>query len=531
MAGESVGEGRSVGFLPDYADKLGAIQGQYSHRFDEFTNPFLVASNQTKNVLPWEENEQANQINQGKLAIAQQQQQLAQTAQDTILPLTAQKLGVETSNLAGQGAAAAYMLNRAQTADASAPEFFQNFGTAIANGDKAGAYAAIAQNPEVTAKYSPQIQSGMSDLDKNSQIRQNWSYQSATQQGSDAAATAKFSDPQSYVSSLSPNPGESPIDFQLRQTAAQQGFSTTQTQMAAAKQKNDTALLIASTRAGAPVEAAKVRAYWNLIKSGQMTVDGVNSILPGLGGWAASHPDGEPYAASGSTTVNPIPSPFPEATQTETLKHFNVLQEAQKSGATVAPEELDQARRLAIAANPGLATALGNTAPTYDPVTSAQLGAIDARDVEAKKIITKAQNDPSLSNPVQPSFFTPWESPGPSPVDQAIETIKNNEIVRQQILKSKAQQIPSTPSISPTTPSPTINPGTVNTSQNQDQFSPKSTDSPQIASAKTWLQTHPDDPLAASVKQKILDASGQTSEKPKKSSVTRSFQVPATFGQ
>jgi len=510
MAGESVGEGRSVGFLPDFADRLGAIQDKYAHRFDEFTNPFLSSQNINKSVLPWIENQQTNQLNQANLDLARQRQNLAQTAQDTILPLQAQQLGVQTSNLRGQGAAAAYNLNRLQNSDASAPEFFKQFGDAISNGDKVAAYNAIAENPEVVGRYSQQIQSGMSDLDKNSIIRQGVGIQSATQQGADAAATSKFANPEDYSASLTPLPNETPTDFQLRQSAAQQGFAQKHAQLQQIQAQSAAKIALAKIQAGGRVDSSTVRTIGELIKNGNMPVDALESVRPGLAAWATAHP-GQDY--DGPVNDGTIPgSQFPAQVQRTVLQNWQAVNDNPNSSQSAK----DQASAMLYRVFPAFAQKEGATVQ-YDPVTDAQLKGIDLAEKAAQVALSKAAADPKGQ---QPGWFGVK-----SPYDQAIDTINRLNVERAQILKSSP--VPKSPQSTVVSPAlAATNPVTATALESENLLKSSPTDTKEILDAKSWLQAHPDDPLAASVKQKIL-----ASSKPKKPNVTRSFQVPATFGQ
>lgn len=432
MSFEQIVGGGSVGEQPNYAAQDWQIQQQQAHRFDDFTNPFLFAQNVNKSVMPWIENKQNYNLNQAKLDIAQKQQDLAETEQNTLLPLKAQQLGVQTSNMQAQGAAASYALNRAQTADASAPEFFKQFGTAINNGDKVGAYNAIANYPDVTAKYAQQIQSGMADLDKNSIIHQGVGIQSATQQGAVAAANQKFPDPQSYGESLTPQANESQSDFLLRQSAAQQGFAQKQSQIQQIQAQSQSKLALAKIQAGGRVDSATVRTVGDLIKNGNMAPDEVEAVAPGLAAWSQAHP-GEEF----NGPLNAMASPYPKQTQQETMQNYRTI----LASPNASEQDKASVRAQMHQVFPAFASQDGGS-PNVDPVNSAYLSALDTADKAAQLKAAQAAASPTGHDKPLWGIFG-----GQSPYDEAIGTINRIKMERANFLQNQTQQ--SSPQATP----------------------------------------------------------------------------------
>jgi len=486
IAFESVGEGRSVGSQPNYAAEYGQIQQGLAHRFDEFTNPFLFAQNVNKSVLPWIENKQENAYRQGMLDIDRQKQNLAQTAQDTLLPLQANMLGAQASNLAAEGSARAYELSRAQNADASAPEFFQSFGRAIVNGDKTAAYDAIAQNPQVAAKFAPQIQSGMNDLDKNSIIRQGVGIQSATQQGADAAATSRFSNPEEYSASLAPLPNENPVDFQLRQSAAQQGFAQKHAQLQQIQAQNAAKITLAQIQAGGRVDSSTVRTIGDLIKNGNMSPDELGAVRPGLAAWAAAHPGQEFNGPQGA-----MASAYPKETQKEVMANYT----ATMISPNASQDARDSATAMLHKVFPAFAAQDG-AAPQYDPVSNAQLKALDLAEKGAQLGLSKALQDPKGRE-------TPWGGifGGKSPYQEAIDTINRINIERADILKNSPapRAANNIPVITLNSTLAVTNPLTA-AAEKKEKTSPTETPiqmAPIDQKALEWARSHPDDPRSA----------------------------------
>src|ERR1700675_1967172 len=112
MAYEGLGGGGySSGMQPNYAGQLAEMQDKYAHSWDQFSNPFLNAQGVQSEILPWqrmalEQKQQASQqsYQQGMLGIDQARQNMAQTAQDKLLPLQANMIGAQTSNLSAEAA-------------------------------------------------------------------------------------------------------------------------------------------------------------------------------------------------------------------------------------------------------------------------------------------------------------------------------------------------------------------------------------------------------------------------------------------
>ena len=139
----SFGDGRSVSYSPSYAEQDENIQSNLAHKYDFATNPFLLASNLNQTFQPGIQNAQ----NQQRVNIAQAQQNLAKTYQDTMLPLQAQATEAQTDNVKAQGAMMAFQFGKAQDAYSQSPAYFQAVADANDSGDPSKLYSAAANFP------------------------------------------------------------------------------------------------------------------------------------------------------------------------------------------------------------------------------------------------------------------------------------------------------------------------------------------------------------------------------------------------
>ena len=443
MPYESVGPNYSGGVEPDYASKLGAIQQGAENNFADYTNPFMNMKGIQGEVLPWLQ--QANQqkqtqsdisYRQGMLGIDQQRQNLAQTAQDTLLPLQANYLGTQADALTAEVSARNFALSKQQDAYSQAPDYYSALSTAVQQGNPSAIYDAMSKNPAAAMTYGQDSMNALNYSDQTSRIRNAGVAGSAMQQGMDYAAQNPDASPTDYGSSLQQNPGENSADFAMRKTAQIQGFAQKQAQVQQVQQQAQNQQILAQIRQGGTIKAAQVRALGMGIRSGQTTVDQIEQMAPGLGVAAYNAANGPASDfTQDPTKMAPPVSKYPEQMQVEALKHYNTIME----GAGTPEQKQAAAAQLAVI-SPALAPSLG-AQPSYDPVTNAQLDGLNAKEKQAQMVIQQAQTDPTKLQPT-PTMFG-FGTPGPSPVDQAQQTIQEVEQQRAQILRGQTGQVQS----------------------------------------------------------------------------------------
>lgn len=189
MPFESTGNGISVGSMPSYADKYGEIQQGLAHRFDQYVNPFLLAHNISDVFQPGIQNAQHQQqlndtqsYQQGMLGVERARQQLAATAQNSLLPLQANLLDAQATNIGADAARTNFMLDQTKQGISQ----IGAFATAL-NGAKSpeDVQSIAGQFPD--ALSTPQGQDLFNKtygtLSQRQGVQQSFAYQSAVNQG------------------------------------------------------------------------------------------------------------------------------------------------------------------------------------------------------------------------------------------------------------------------------------------------------------------------------------------------------------
>lgn len=498
MAYESVGPGYSSGILPNYAEEYYQTQQNQSHKFDNYTNPFLLARNISSVFQPGIENAQKQQqvgISQQMEQIDAARQQMAQTAQNTLLPLQASQIQAQTAGLQAEGAMRQFQLGKSQDAYSQAPDYFNSLSSGVNSGDPSAIYSAMAQNPAAAMTYGQESGNALAYADRVSQTRMAGVVGSAQQQGADAAAKNGNMNPDDYASSLSPQPGENDAQFQQRKAAAMQGFAQKQQQMQGIQAQAMNQQVLAKIRSGATITAAELRALGQGVRTGQVTVDQLEQLSPGLGNAALNSPN-QDFTPNPNATAAPV-SRYPEQIQTEALKHYNTVSE----NPAATPQMKDEAARQLAVVNPGLAPSLG-VAVQYDPVTQAQLDGINAQEMAAKATIKQAGSDPSLTK--APSWydnaFLPADQKDTTPLQRAIGQVQNLELQRAKILKQQTAGAQVTPAaVSAPSGAKEASPQSTPTIQ----FSPDDMQKlpPQYQQALKWAESNPTDPRSKQIVQ------------------------------
>jgi hypothetical protein len=196
---------------------------------------------------------------------------------------------------------------------------------------------------------------------------------------------------------------------------------------------------LASYRAKSTIQAAKLRALGQGIKSGMVSPDQIAQMPQDLVDAALNHPD-QDFTPSGDASTAPV-SKYPIEMQTEALKHFNLLNESPNPD----PQKLADARAQLAIVSPQFAQAM-RTAPVYNPVVSAQLDALNSSDQVQQNVIKNAATNPALTQaPTGISkMWNDFNNSDPykdmSPVDKAQAIIQANQVKRAMLMQQQAAQ-------------------------------------------------------------------------------------------
>lgn len=280
MAGEQVGAGYSVGFMPSYADKYGQIQEGLAHRFDSYTNPFLLARNISGAFQPGIENAQKQQqlnstqaYQKGMLDIDQQRQNLAQTAQDTLLPLQANMLGAQADGLKAEAASRQYQLDTQKDGMAQFPDYMAAVGQAVQNNDPSALATAIGQNA-AAARLNPSLtMDAYNKISQTKQMETTGITSAAAAKGADYAAMNPSANPADFEKAFTPSDGLTPAQQIAEKNAYLMGANHTQAQAQVAAAKGSITLAAAQLRQTGQIDAATVKTLGPLIQKGFFTPD------------------------------------------------------------------------------------------------------------------------------------------------------------------------------------------------------------------------------------------------------------------
>lgn len=278
MPFESVGNGFSVGSQPDYAQLIGNIQNQNASRFDQYTNPFLNSRGVQGEILPWLENAQNQGYRKGMLSIDQARQNMAQTAQDTLLPLQANKLNADTAGLQAQAAMQNFQLNRMQDSASQMPSLLSGISDAEANSDPAALFQAGASNPAAFAANPSIMTDSLNRLSQQQEAKTTGIIGSAASRGADYVSQNPNSSVEDISSSYQPSDGLNPAQQQQEKNAYIQGATHQQVQANTASIRGTLQLAAAEVRANGSVKAATQKTLGPLIQKGFMTPEALAAV-------------------------------------------------------------------------------------------------------------------------------------------------------------------------------------------------------------------------------------------------------------
>lgn len=278
MAYETTGNGYSVGAIPNYAAEDEQIQSGLSHRFDFATNPFLLAKNLQNTFLPYIEQQDKSSYQRASLNLDQQRQNLAQTAQNTLLPLQAQQLTAQTQGLVANAAMQSFQLGKAQDAYGQMPDYLAKLSQASQSGDASAAYQAGADNP---AAFTANPNLSMDAVNRITQQQQGVTASiagAAQSKGADYVSQNPNASPTDIESSFTPTTGISPAQQIQEKNAYIQGASHQHVQTAVAAAKGQITLAAAQIRQTGQIDAATQRALGPLISKGFFTPDALAAV-------------------------------------------------------------------------------------------------------------------------------------------------------------------------------------------------------------------------------------------------------------
>jgi hypothetical protein len=443
MAYEQTGPGYSSGMQPQYAQYFNQLQQQNAQQFADYTNPFLNERGVQSEILPWQQQALENQreglaektqaqqaqYQQGILGVEQARQQMAQTAQNALLPLQANMLGVQADGISAETAARNFQLGKQQQAFTQAPRLFSSLSDAVTKGDPSAIYQAMSENPAAAMTYGQDTMNALNFADKSQQMRNAGMVGSAQQIGMDDAAKNISTDPTEYASGLTQQSGETDSQYQMRKAAQMGGFAQKQQQMMGVRAQAVNAQALATIRAGGTIKAAELRTMGQAIRNGTMTVEQLESISPGLGNAALNDPDedfkGDPAAAA--APVFNAPEPI--------IKDLLDQRAKLPTGDDPASQATRAQNDAAIAwAAPQMAKSMGISS---DPNVSRQLQTINLQMKPWQQILSNSANDPKLMQRPTNMWGTPTGEP--SPYEQAVQKLNVLQQQQQQILGAVGQ--------------------------------------------------------------------------------------------
>ena len=456
MAYESVGNGYTVGVLPNIAAEDEQIQQGLAHKFDQYTNPFMLARGISGVFQPGIENAQKQQqINsstsyqQGMLGVEQARQQLAATAQNTLLPLQANMLTGQSAELEARTAALNYQNSQATDAAAQLPYVLSNAATAQVKGDTVGVIKSFT--PAVVARYPELVQNIMGYTDKNNTLAEQIHDQANQAAGSAWAEQnpdASLADAQNAWKPDT-SPGITPLQNSLNQSAWTKGFGATQVAMQQKKAQYDQQTQIATLGAQKSLGVADIQALGRVARTDPGVIPLLESQAPGI---TQAITKGVPWTRDPS--VLPMaPSIYPP----EVLKPvISGLMALAKQGNSAYPDEVAQTNAMATAMMPDLAKRMGIDRLT-DPAIVTSLRTVALQSVPYDNVIKNAAADPSLMQAPKDWLGRPTGEPSPF-----LDAVAKKALLDQQKQTILASVKPAPQSQSDATTSPQDQPWNAN---------------------------------------------------------------------
>lgn len=330
--------------MPDYASHLGADQSAYANQFSEMTNPFLNARGVQSEILPWQQqalaqkSQAANQSYQeGMLGVDQARQKLAQTAQDTLLPLQANQIAAQTSALTAETAGRQYQLDTQKAGMDQFPDFMKAVGDAVNNNDPTALSQAIGQNPQAV-RVNPQLaMDAFNKINQSKQFETQGIIGAAQGMGADYVSMNPGASVGDIVQNYKPSsPNLTPAQQVAEKNAYLQGATHNQVQIQATAAKGQITEAVAELRQTGQISAATQRALGSVAAKGLISPQSLaaldidpqtqSQLLAALG----SKPNGsgsvvpDKIAVSNLTTANKILSD-PIATTAEKSWAYDAL--------------------------------------------------------------------------------------------------------------------------------------------------------------------------------------------------------------
>lgn len=272
----SVGNGYSVGYTPNYAAEDEQIQQGLAHKFDEYTNPFLLAKNISGVFQPGIQNAQNQQklnseqsYQQGMLGVEQQRQNLAQTAQDTLLPIQANYYGAQAAELNARAATTNYQLDTSKDGYSQMPTLMNGIGSAVTNNDPTALAGAIGQNPAAVRMNPQLVMDAFNKISQSKQIETQGITGAAQGTGADYVSMNPGATLDDIKSSYSPSSEDlTPAQKLAEKNAYVQGATHNQVQIKAAQAKGTITEAVAEYRQNGQITSATQRALGVLASKG-----------------------------------------------------------------------------------------------------------------------------------------------------------------------------------------------------------------------------------------------------------------------
>lgn len=307
----------------NYAAQDWNIEQNQAHKFDQYTNPFLLAQSFNQTELPLRQQADQEAQAQAQNILANKQYQLQQTQQASMLPLQMQGMSAQTAQTQAMTAAQAFALHQQQTGAAQVPSLAATLAN-VAPGDNAGLYGAAAANPAALATpqgqaiYSRAQQFGDTQLG----IQQQALAGADSQKGAAQALSAPVGiDPTQYWNSNHPQPQQSdftnPADFQkatISYNNQMQGFYQNFARQQMLKSQGAIRTATAEIQSGGRIGAASVRALAPLFQNGTLNYTALaaqigpmaaSEISSQMGAPGQQDENGGPLTQPGQPVVSP----------------------------------------------------------------------------------------------------------------------------------------------------------------------------------------------------------------------------------
>lgn len=260
--------------LPNYAEEDEQIQQGLAHKYDDYTNPFKLSQGISSVFQPGIQNAQKQQM----VNIDQARQNLAATAQNTLLPLQANMLTAQATNLTGETALRNYQIDQMKDAQSQLPDFLNGLSDAETNSDPSLLFKAAASSPAAVARNPGLVTDSLNRLSQQQAIKTQGITGSAAARGMDYVAQNPNANPTDFESAFTPTEGLNAAQQLQEKQAFIQGASHQQAQSSVAAAKGQIQLAAAQIRQTGQIDAATQRALSPLIQKGFFTPDALAAV-------------------------------------------------------------------------------------------------------------------------------------------------------------------------------------------------------------------------------------------------------------